>query len=190
MLRPARASCAVLPLVTALLCSCSTTTSKPLPEYQGGKRTISEGYSLLYFAVSEEKWTDKILLVKFESDDLERVIHRISKYAAQLKVELEDLARRYPAIRLEPPPPSEIEQRARHAQTDEQTKSLLSESGKKFERDLLLAQLAVLDQLRSLAAVMIEAETDANRRAFWNEVHDEFEAQYREVVRLLEREHF
>jgi len=163
---------------------------KRLPEREQGRRTISEGYSLLYFAVSEQKWADKVLLVKFESADLERVVTRIAKYAAALKPRLEDLAKRYPAIHLEPPPPTEVEQRARRAQYHERLRDMLGASGRDFEREMLLTQYASLDELRHLAAVMVEVETGENRRTFWKEVQTEFDAEYGGVLDLLRRRHF
>jgi len=176
--------------VALLACSACALRSRPAPERELGRRTISEGYSLLYFAVSEQKWSDKILLVKLESDELDKVITRIAKYAGALKPRLEDLAQRYPAIRLEPPPPTEIEQRARKAQYHERLKDVLARSGRDFERELLLLQYCSLDELRHLAAVMVDEETETNRRTFWREVRTEFDEEYAQVVGLLQRRHF
>jgi hypothetical protein len=177
------------PVIAVLVGGCSPRT-KPVPDREEGRRTISEGYSLLYFATGEQKWADKVLLVKFESEELKRLVTRIAKYAGDLRGRLEDLAKRYPAIHLEPPPPTELEQRARRAQYHERLKDMLLESGPEFERDMLLTQYCSLDELRHLASVMGEIETDANRRAFWQEVQREFDEEYRQVVGILQHRHF
>jgi hypothetical protein len=175
-------------LVVLAIAGCGL-RQKPLPERDAGRRTISEGYSILYYAVSEQKWLSKILLLKPKSDALKRLVERTSKYSGELQGKLEELAKQYPAIHLGPPPPSEIEQRARQSEYKEQLKEILfGTSGRESERLLLLSQYTVLDQLRHLARVMVEAETEANRRAFWKGVQDEFEEEHRQVVDLLERE--
>ena len=176
-------------LVCAVLAGCAF-RSHEVPERAGGRRTISEGYSLLHYAVSEQRWLDEAVLVKRKSEPVSRIVERIAKNARDLEGKLEDMAKRYPAIHLEPPPPSEIEQRARQAQYKGQLKRMLLAEQAEFERQLLLSQHDVLDLLRHLAGVMVEAETDANRRSFWTDVQREFEDEYRDVTRLLEREHF
>ena len=170
----------------ALVAGCALRGKAP-GENEAGRRTISEGYSILYYAVSEQRWLDKVLLVKPKSDEATHVIGRISRHAGEVRTKLEDLAKRYPAIHLEPPPPGEIEQRARQSQYKQELKEMYLAAGDDFERRLFLSQYGVLDQLRHLAGVMADAETDANRRAFWNAERTEYEAEYREVAAALAR---
>src|SRR5207247_1361473 len=66
------------------------------------------------------RWLDKIAFVEAKPEDVRRLVARIAKNASEVRTKLEDLVKRYPAIHLEPPPPAEIEQRARESQYKEQ----------------------------------------------------------------------
>jgi nicotinamide riboside kinase len=83
-----------------------------------------------------------------------------------------------------------MERRKRDSVNIERLKDLLGETGKHFERLLLLSQSGAHNQTRHLARVMVEAETREDRKAFWQEVQRQFDENYQNVVELLESEYF
>lgn len=158
----------------------------PEPDYP----TVNEGYNLLYEVVSTQKFTDKLLLIKIESDAVDAVISELSEDAARIEVQLKELAKGDPTLDLDRAVLPEVERRTRDSANLERLKDLLGGTGKHFERLLLLTQSGALNQMRHLARVMVEAETQEDRKGFWQEVQRQFDENYRNVVELLESEYF
>lgn len=150
----------------------------------------SEGYSLLYEIVSQQKHVDTLLLIKVESDAVDRIIGEISSYAATLEERLVGLAKDDPRLDLGRQILPEMAVRTRQSIQAEQLKELLGATGKDFERRLLLSVSGPLNQARHLARVMREAETSRERKAFWQDVQTRLDAQYRRVMGLLEERYF
>jgi hypothetical protein len=80
--------------------------------------------------------------------------------------------------------------RTRQSVQAEQLKELLGATGKDFERRLLLSMSGPLNQGRHLATVMHEAEPNTERKAFWQQVREQFDDHYRRVMALLEKRYF
>jgi hypothetical protein len=158
----------------------------PEPDYP----TVNEGYNLLYEVVSTQKFTDKLLLIKIESDAVDAVISELSEDAARMEAQLQEIAREDPTLDLEREILPEVERRKRDSVQMERLKDLLGGTGKRFERLLLLTQSGALNQTRHLARVVVETEAREDRKAFWREVQRQFDENYRNVVELLESEYF
>ena len=186
----------LLLLVSAcLLAGCASVPSDSGPKGSAKRdnELLNDGYSLLYSAVSGLRFSDDLLLVKFESDRLQKVITDISKTSDKLRADLQRIAKNYPAVQIEhqPLPPIEVDKRA--AVNKDRLLSIapvVGQSGPGFERTLLLSSSGALDQSRFLCRVMAESEPDANLKRFLLESEQQFARLYDEVVLLLNQVHF
>jgi hypothetical protein len=169
--------------------ACSS-AKKQTPPPADGHRTIAEGYSLLYGITSQQKDLKKLLLVKRESDRVDAVISELADYTGELSAQLEDMAKRYPALTVETQFLPDVEVKARESIASETTKVFLASEGKDFERRLLMKQLSALEQERHIAKVMVGLETADERRAFWERTEQRFGELYAKVEQLLERDYF
>ena len=154
---------------------------------------LNDGYSLLYATVSGLRFSDDLLLVKFESDRLEKVIKDVSGYADTLKADLERVAKNYPAVRIDLKPLPEIEVEKRDAVNKDRLLSIapvVGRSGPAFERTLLLSSSGALNQSQFLCQVMAEAEPDPNLKKLLLDAEKRFAGLYEEVVVLLNEVHF
>jgi hypothetical protein len=180
----------VLILLALATSACSSARpQKPAPPTDG-HRTIAEGYSLLYGITSQQKDLKKLLLIKTESDPVDRLISELADYTGELSAQLEDMVRRYPALTIETQFLPDVEVKARESIASATTKELLASEGKDFERRLLMKQLSALEQERHIAKVMVELETADERRTFWKRTEQRFGELYAEVEQLLERKYF
>jgi hypothetical protein len=109
---------------------------------------------------------------------------------AEISEQLEDLAGRYPALTIDVQFLPEVEARARESITEETTAALLGNSGRRVERLLLLKQSTALEVEQHISKVMIELETDEERRAFWTRTERRIAELRAAVDRLLERDYF
>jgi len=175
-------------LVAAAGCS-STQRQTPLPPTDG-YRTIAQGYSLLYAITSEQKDLKKLLIIKVESDPVDAFISELADYAGELSAELEDMAKRYPALTVKTQFLPDVEVKTRESITAATTDALLARKGKEFERLLLLKQFSALEQERHMAKVMSELETADERRAFWRKTEQRLGQLYDKVENLLEGRYF
>lgn len=160
---------------------------------QAKNRSLSYGYAQLYEVASGLKHVNKLLYVKYESDKVEAVINDISKYGEKLAGQLEKLAADYPALKIDDTGLPAMETKKRKASQWDRVLSLapiVRQTGKDFERTLLLTQSGALNQLRFLAEVMHESEKDHNRKALLTEVKQRFDGLYDKVVKLLNEEYF
>jgi hypothetical protein len=177
-------------LLAGHLAGCTVLSGRTSKPTTPGLSTISEGYTLLYEVVSIQKHTDKLLLIKLESDEVDAVISEVSEYAAKLEGQLIKLAKQDSSLDLDRKVLPEMEIKKRESVEAERLKELLEMTGKGFERELLLTVSGPLNQSRHLARVMREAETSAARKAFWKDVQEHLDDQYRKVVRLLETRYY
>jgi hypothetical protein len=181
---------ALLVLVTTALAACSSAKQQTPPTQPDGHRTIAEGYSLVYAIASQQKHLDKALLVKSESDPVDAVVSELSDYAGTLSAELEDMAKRYPALTVDTQFLPAVEAKARESLTVETTKALLAAQGKDFERLLLEKQLPALESEQHIAKVMVQLETADERREFWTRTDQRLGSLRAKIERLLERNYY
>ncbi len=180
----------------AALGACASTPGADRESTTPAKRDnslLNDGYSILYETVSGLRFSDDLLLVKFESDRLEKVIKDVSSYSDTVKADLERIARDYPAVRIDRKPLPAIEVEKRDAVNKDRLLSiapLIGRSGPVFERTLLLSSSGSLDQTRFLCQVMAASEPDPNLKLFLLGAEKRFAALYDEVVVLLNRVHF
>ena len=185
----------VAAIVMVALSACASMGKKDLSERPVSEKNkvLSGGYAQLYEAASGLKYVDKLLLVKFETEEFGDVIKAISDYAAELSEQLEKLDKDYPSLSIDKTYLPEMEVAKRTAVQNDRIKDLapiIGRTGKDFERTLLLTQSGALNQQRHLAEVMAEAETSEARRTFLNGVAKRYGELYRMDVRLLNKRYF
>ena len=154
---------------------------------------LNQGYSLLYADVSGLKLVDKLLLVKFESDQTHKVVTAISDYAGELAGQLEALAKRYPSLRIDLKPLPEIEQRKQAAAQKARVLSfapVVGRTGRDFERTLLLTLSGGLNQLRFLAKVTADEERNDERRKLLIGAQQHFLELYKQTLKLLNARYY
>jgi hypothetical protein len=183
----------LLPLLAlGLLAACAATgPSAPAPAgAQPGLPLASQGYTMMYAAVDALKWGDELLMIKVESDEVDRLVSDVAAYADELGAKLQAMSERDPVVRLDLELQPELDERRLEAVKGTRLTELLGLSGPAFERHLLLTLAGGLDQQRHLARVMIDVEQDPARKAFWLNVHERFEQLLARTTGLLERRYF
>jgi len=157
------------------------------------QKELNYGYGSLYGAARGLRHSDKILLIKYESEAVQAVIKDLSESMDRIAQRLEKLARADPRVKLDDDGNPEIERRKRDAVTRARLQSfkpVTGRTGADFERTLLLSESGSLNQLQHLAAELDKADPDAQRSAVLQEIHAEIVQQYGAVVDLLERAYF
>lgn len=182
--------CLVL-CISFTVCGCHSITPKPSRSHSSTdtvSRAIRDNsYSLLYELLNEEKNVSKLLIIKRDSRELNRLIKDIStasdKAASQLKLFSEqDQSLRLDAINL---PPGEDATRKAIAGTKK--KELFGNSGDAFERALLLTQIQAVNYAAHLALVAADNDTNTSRSAWLKSLSQEMKELYSQSVGLLSR---
>jgi hypothetical protein len=118
--------------------------------------------------LAQDVHADKILWVKFESDELEALIREIVSICAEGKSRLDAFAERDPtfATHLNGDVLPEVEKAARAEIESETAGELFAASGEEFELRLLLTQLRALRYASSLCRVLARGDGNEARREF------------------------
>lgn len=152
-------------LLACGLCGCRSTgfkseTTGASPESNGSVRPANIDQhirnncaSLLYDLLGDEKNLSKLLLVKRESDELERLVKSISSAAGDGAKELERLAETDRSLDLHAMGLPSGEAATREAVAKTKTSLLLHSKGADFEFNLLLTQIEALNYGAHLAKV-------------------------------------
>jgi hypothetical protein len=183
--------CALAILLGGIRCDQLTAASSDAVSDKN--RELSYSYGQLYRAASGLKHLKKIIYVKVESDAIERLVQDISAYGTELAQQLEQLDSDYPSLSIDDPGLPALEIKKRKAVVWDQLFTMapiVGQTGKAFERTLLLSQLGLLNNLRFLAEVTREAEKNDSRKRFVQEVQSRFDSLYKRTARLLEQQHF
>lgn len=179
-------------IAAAIALACTAALAAPQPE-RDIQRELNYEYAKLYRAVSGLRLLDELLLVKFESDETEQLIKQIAGMGARMRSELEDIAKRYPEVKLDDDGRTELSREASRRQQKDRKKTYLpvtGASGPDFERMLLLGQSAALYTLRFRLDVMADAETSRERAAYLRKARGEMDRLYVQTVKLLDQHHF
>lgn len=175
-------------MLAGTLASGVTAGAEALPQ-----RELNYGYASLYSAARGLRHSDKIFLVKYESESVQAVVNDLSRSMDRVVERLEALAQADPRLRLDDDGLPAIEARKRDAVTRARLLSfrpLTGRAGADFERTLLLSESGALNQLQHLAAELDQADPDPQRSAVLREIHAEIARVYSRVVDLLNRRYF
>jgi hypothetical protein len=156
------------------------------PERVAGKLEIrNNAASLLYDLLEDEKNLSKLLIIKRETDELDRLVKSISSFAAAGVKELKRVAKADPSLSLTTLALPSGETATREAIAKAKASALLHSSGADFEFKLLLTQVQALNYGAHLARIAAENEPDPNRSRQFSDLGAEMQRLYEETVHLL-----
>lgn len=157
----------------------------------GQLQELNTGYALLHDSLSQQKHFEKLLWIKLESKELERVVERITGMATEAEAQLEQLAKRWPEITLQSPQKiSRVEAEARSSMRRDRTKMLLAAKGKAFERLLLFSESGVINQERHLTRALLKLEENKERASVLDGISEKLDQAYNELWDFLETRYF
>ncbi len=149
-------------------------------------RVRNEGYSLLYRLLSDEGNVDKILYVKSADKPIADFIKEIAATYRDSAEQLKRFQESDPALdvkmKLVLP---EIDEKARGAIAFATAKELLTSSGEEFERRLLLTQVSATNYGTHLSRVLLDRETDPQRKAYLENLAERCGDFHERVIALL-----
>lgn len=189
----ATAPIAALFAALLLLAACSKPAADQ-PAAPGKVRAeLNVGYSLLYQqadGIPKMKW---ILMFKDKREALDQTTSGLMDYYEELAKTMEDLARRYPAVRLDAVTMPELMADTRKAIGKDLAADfapLVGNTGLEFERELLLMFYNALDEQRHMVGVMIESEPDKGLLDFLQKTKAQLDNRRSKVSELLDRRYF
>ena len=196
-LRAAAIHAIALSLLLMAVPACKPTADAEAPVHAAAtddaRRALNVGYSLLYqqaIGIPKLRW---LLMFKDTSRNLDTLTTALLDDYRQLAATLDDLAGKYPALRLdaETMPVLLVETRtAIGLDLAKEIAPLTGDSGRRFERALLLTFYNALDEQRHLVGVMIEREPEPGLKQFLVTTRAQLDRRRREIGKLLERRYF
>lgn len=175
-------------LIGAITGGCGSMSPNPdEPPPQRAPAVRNNAYSLLYQLLNDERDVSKLLLIKRDSRELNRLAKDISITSGRAADQLKGFGEQDGALALNATdlPPGEAATRNAIAAT--KTKELLSSSGDAFERSFLLAQIEALNYAAHLATVAADNDPDPHRVAWSKSLSQEMKTLHSRCVELLSR---
>jgi len=181
----------VVSAVAALPLSSARAASSDAP------RTVREelnlGYSLLH-EQADGLWKLKwIVALKKDSETFEHTVKPIVAYYANLADQLEALDAKYPALHIDLKAMPEFLGQARERMIEARIKDIVpivGESGKSYERTVMLMLMYALEEQRNVVGVMAEREPEPKLAQFLRETAQHLDQHLQNVNALLERRYF
>ena len=161
----------------------NATPAAPLNKVDSAVR--NNAFALLADLLNDEKNVSKILLIKFESPEVDRLVTEISKTADEGAKLLETFSKTDPTLTktsLDLPPG---EKATRDAIAKTKKDQLLHTKGKEFEFELLLTQVQALNYGAHLASVIATNEPQPDRARQFMNLSAQLKRLYGEVIALL-----
>lgn len=192
-------------LLVGLTAGCGTFQTAPKPEPKGGdphananstrkqRLMLNEGYSLLYKDAGNLDLAELILLVKVESDAVDKIVKAAAETGDQVKKDLERIAKTYPAVRIDLDPLPEMEKRKRAAISKDRARyfaPVVGHGGREYERTVLIGYANGFNHERHMCQVMADAEPVASLREFLLDTEKRYDGLYDRVNAVLEKEYF
>ena len=185
--------CALLALANLCACQSPTLRTQATPlivtadtsKQKAGLDTRNNALALLNELVNEEKHLSKVLLIKRESVELNRLVKEISAVAGQVADDLKVLAKLNPGLHLTATglPPGERATRTSIAKVKQHL--LLHSSGAEFEFQILLTQAEALGYATHLALVIAENEPQPARAQEFSALSARLKALHEQVLAML-----
>ncbi|GAB3672948.1 hypothetical protein [Salinisphaera aquimarina] len=151
---------------------------------------LNDDYSELYSTADGLSQVDRIFYVKIESDDVQHVVRDITDYSGQLAQRMTTLTGEFPALAIDHDNTPPIIQAAHDAQKKATLKRfapVVGDTGKVFERGILIRLLGAVDQQHYLAATLAEREPDAALAKIMANVSKRYAGFYEEIDTLLKK---
>lgn len=154
------------------------------------REQLNDGYSSLYSQLKGVSKVDEVFYVKIESDDVQHVVEDVTDYSGQLAQRLVKLSGEFPALdihRVTTPPIIKAVHAAQREGTLKRFAPLVGQSGKAFERGLLIRLLGVVDLQRYLTQVIAERESDPALKEVMQNASSHFARLFKEINHLLNK---
>lgn len=152
------------------------------------RQQLNDGYSSLYSQLQGLSKVDDVFYVKVESDDVQQVVEDVTDYSGQLAGRLVALSGQFPALdihRVTTPPIIQAVHKAQRDGTLKKFAPVVGQSGKVFERGLLIRLLGAVDQQRYLTQVIAEREPDPALKKIMQNASGRFGQLFDEINHLL-----
>ena len=145
---------------------------------------LPAGYALLFDLLSDERNVSKLLLVKKERDELDKLINEIADASKAAHKKLEQLGKRA-KFNLEDQQLPALESATRESIAKEKAQHLLKSKGAEFEFYLLSTQHQALTYGMHLARSLAKGETDRDRQEFLAQTAERFDRLREGVSKLI-----
>jgi hypothetical protein len=171
------------------LCGCApiqktvAPASPPLSIEQFQMRNNSA--SLLYDLLGDEKNVSKVLLIKFDREELDQLIKAVSAMAGDGEKRLDELAKSDPSLNLRAIRLPVGEKATRDAIAKTKEKELLFSSGENFEFTLLLTQADALSYGWHLAEIAAQNSSRPEQVREFTSLGVAMKDLYKQVVALM-----
>ncbi len=172
-------------IACALFSGCSHLKVDSTETATGKRRLRNNSCSLLYEMFNQEKNVSKLLLIKAERPEVNKLIKDISAAAGAGATKLEQLAKQDPGLNIHVPALPPGERAARDSISKALTGELLRATGDDFELRLLLTQIEALHYSTHLAQVAAANEPQPSRTREFTTLGEEMHRLYQQVVALL-----
>jgi len=177
-------SCALL-LLTLALCGCVSFNAPFSGVQPDNHSATNHGYALLYDLMGDEGNVSKLLVIKRERPAFGELIKAISARSAAAHKQLEGYAKADRTLNLKDRGLPVAEVKTRESISKARGKELLTDGGKEFELNLLLAQNEALTYGAHLATVTAKAESNPERTRFLQILSDDLVQFQQRVVAML-----
>ena len=169
-----------------LVCGCqSVGNSRTSRDSAADPSLRNNAYSLLYDLLDDERHVSKLLIIKRDSRELNRLINQISETAADGAKRLKEFADKDPSLNLTALALPPAEQATREAIANTKKNQLLGRSGADFERTLLLTQMEALNYGTHLAGVAATNDSDPTRAGYLSTLSATLKHLHSEVAHML-----
>ncbi len=157
------------------------------------RQDLNYGYANLYDNLKSFAWTDEVMMIKKEAEEVNHVGKDVGETCGKLVDKLKSLTHDYPNLKLDEMGQPKVLADKKKDLKKEKLKKFLPLTGKTgvdFERTLLIATQGGIDDQRLLSEVMLGMETDKGLRDYLSTVHSEMERLYNRVDRLLNARYY
>ncbi len=192
-------------VLACLFAGCAGMAAKPQAAAKSGsehakasvpnqqRQMLNEGYSMLYADAGSLDLAEFILYVKVESEAVDGIVTAVAQLGGELKKQLEQVAKDYPAVRIDLDPLPEMEKRKRAALGKDRARyfaPVIGHGGREYERTVLIAYSNGINHERHMCQVMAEAEPNANLKKLLLDTEQRYDGLYERVNTLLDKEYF
>jgi hypothetical protein len=172
-------------IASAFVVGCQHVKSDTIESTTPERQLRNNCCSLLYELLQDEKNVSKLLIIKGERPEVNRLIKEISSAAGAGAKKLEELAKLGHGVSLRASGLPPGERATRDAISKTRTRELLVASGDDFELKLLLTQVEALSYGAHLAKVAAKNEPLPERAHEFAGLSDEMQRLYSRVIALL-----
>ena len=184
MVRSGGWKCACACFALIFLIGCLQTPPAALPQEQ---RLLARNnaVSLLYSLLGDEKNVSKLLIIKRDREELNRVIKHIASVCGQIHSSLARMAKEDSSLNLRDTALPVGEAAARESASKARSSELLRASGDEFEFQLLLTQIEALGYAKHLGQVAAANEPHPQRAREFFAIRDQLQQLHDEALSLL-----